>query len=254
MDLGLDGRVYIVSGASSGLGAATAVALAAEGARLVLCSRDETALRAFADSLGAEGRVIAVPGDLADAQLALRLCAAAIGRFGRLDGALISVGGPPPGTTTELSDDQWRGAFESVFLGPLRLARAVVDTADIEGASILFVLSSSVRSPVPGLAASNGLRPGLAMAAKTLADETGLLGIRVNSLLPGRIETNRLRQLDEATGDSDAARAHWESTIPLGRYGQPEEFARVASFVLSPAASYLTGSAIAVDGGLTRAL
>lgn len=253
MDLGLDGRVYILTGASRGLGAACARALVAEGARLVVSSRDERSLDALTTSLDGD-RVIGVPGDLADADVPARLCAAAVGRFGRLDGALISVGGPPAGSTTELTDDQWRAAFESVYLGPLRLARAVVETADIEGASILFVLSTSVRSPVPGLAASNGLRPGLAMAAKTLADENGIHGVRVNSLLPGRIDTDRVRELDQATGEPDGARSRWESTIPLGRYGMPEEFARVAAFVLSPAASYVTGSAIAVDGGLTRAL
>jgi len=253
MDLGLDGRVYIVTGASRGLGAACARELVAEGARLVLCSRDERTLDAFTASLNGE-HVIGVPGDLTDAGLPSRLCAAAIGRFGRLDGALVSVGGPPSGATGDLTDEQWRGAFDSVFLGPMRLARAVVDTADIEGASILFVLSSSVRAPIAGLAASNGLRPGLAMAAKTLADESGGFGVRVNSLLPGRIDTDRVRELDQATGEPDEARSRWELSIPLRRYGMPEEFARVAAFVLSPAASYVTGSAIAVDGGLTRAL
>ncbi len=253
MDLGLDGRVYILTGASRGLGAASARVLVAEGARLVVSSRDERSLDALTSGLGGD-RAIGVPGDLADPDLPSRLCAAAIGRFGRLDGALISVGGPPAGTTAELTDDQWRGAFESIYLGPMRLARAVVDTADIEGASIVFVLSTSVRSPVTGLAASNGLRPGLAMAAKTLADENGIHGVRVNSLLPGRIDTDRVRELDLATGEPEDARARAESGIPLGRYGMPEEFARVAAFVLSPAASYVTGSAIAVDGGLTRAL
>lgn len=253
MDLGLDGRVYIVTGASKGLGAACARALVAEGARLVLCSRDGVRLNALTSTLPGD-RVIGVPGDLADPGLPSRLCGAAIGRFARLDGALVSVGGPPAGGTAELTDEQWRGAFDSVFLGPMRLARAVVDTADIEGASILFVLSTSVRAPIAGLAASNGLRPGLAMAAKTLADESGSFGVRVNSLLPGRIDTDRVRELDEATGEADEARSHWESSIPLRRYGMPEEFARVAAFILSPAASYVTGSTIAVDGGLTRAL
>lgn len=253
MDLGLDGRVYILTGASKGLGAACARALVAEGARLVVSSRDQSRLDAFT-STTPNDQVIGVSGDLADAGLSSRLCAAAIGRFGRLDGALISVGGPPAGGTAELTDDQWRGAFDSVFLGPVRLARSVVDTADIEGASILFVLSTSVRSPVAGLAASNGLRPGLAMVAKTLADENGIHGVRVNSLLPGRIDTDRVRELDAATGDREDARLRSERAIPLGRYGMPEEFARVAAFILSPAASYVTGSAIAVDGGATRAL
>ena len=253
MDLGLDDRVYIVTGASKGRGAATALALAAVGARLVLCSRDEAGLRAMAEQIGDTERVILVPGDLADDSLPSRLCGAAIGRYGRLDGTVISVGGPPAGGTGDVSDAQWRSAFDSVFLGPLRLARAVVDATTIEGSSILFVLSTSVRSPVAGLATSNGLRPGLAMLAKTIADEAGSQGVRVNALLPGRIDTGRVRELDEASGVADARALH-EAQIPLRRYGQPEEFGRVAAFVLSPAASYLTGTVIPVDGGATRAL
>ena len=251
MDLGLVDRVYIVTGASRGLGAATALVLAAEGARLVICSRDQAGLDAVAGQLDPD-RVLVVPGDLADEGLAARLCAAALDRFGQLDGAMISVGGPPGGTTGSLTDEQWRSSFESVFLGPLRLARTVVGATS--AASIVFVLSTSVRAPVPGLASSNGLRPGLAMLAKTIADESGAHGVRVNTLLPGRIDTGRVRELDDATGRPDDARAANVAAIPLGRYGRPEEFARVAAFVLSPAASYLTGIAIAVDGGSTRAL
>jgi 3-oxoacyl-[acyl-carrier protein] reductase len=255
MDLGLTDRVYVVTGASRGLGRAATEQLLAEGARLVLCSRDEEALAAvveLAASLG--GEVLALPGDLSDPELAGRLCAAAMARFGRLDGALISVGGPPAGGTEQVTDAQWRSAFETVFLGPLRLARAVVETTTAEGSSILFVLSTSVRAPIDGLAISNGLRPGLAMVAKTLADEAGPRGVRVNALMPGRVDTDRVRQLDEASGRPASTRRDWEARIPLRRYGQPGEFGRVAAFVLSPAASYLTGAVIPVDGGLTRAL
>ncbi len=137
-----------------------------------------------------------------------------MGRFGQLDGALISVGGPPPGTAMETTEDQWRSAFESVFLGALRTARAVA-TALGDGGSICLVLSSSVRSPIPGLAISNGLRPGLAMVAKTLADELGPRGVRVNGLLPGRIATDRLRELDSlGSGDPEAARARNSAAHP----------------------------------------
>jgi 3-oxoacyl-[acyl-carrier protein] reductase len=254
MDLGLTDRVYIVTGASRGLGWAGAEQLAAEGARLVLCSRDEERLEERARTLGGPERALAVAGDLADPGLPGRLVASANARYGRLDGALVSVGGPPAGGTGDLNDAQWREAFESVFLGPLRLARAVVDATSIEGSSILFVLSTSVRAPIAGLAASNGIRPGLAMVAKTMADEVGHRGIRVNALMPGRIDTDRVRELDSAAADPEENRRHWESMIPLRRYGQPTEFGRVATFALSPAASYLTGTVIPVDGGLTRAL
>jgi len=130
----------------------------------------------------------------------------------------------------------------------------VVDATSIEGSSILFVLSTSVRSPISGLATSNGIRPGLAMVAKTLADEVGHRGIRVNALMPGRIDTDRIRELEGGAPDPAEARRQAEAAIPLRRLGQPVEFGRVATFVLSPAASYLTGMVIPVDGGATRAL
>ncbi len=195
VDLQLRDRVYIVSGASGGLGLATAQALVDEGARLVT----------------------------------------------------------PAGTVMDSDEQDWRDAFESVFLGGLRIARAVA-SAGGEGTSIAFVLSSSVKSPIDGLAISNGLRPGLGMIAKTLADELGPKGIRVNGLLPGRIATDRLTELDGRFSDPAKVRAAAEKNIPLRRYGEPREFGRVAAFVLSPVASYLTGAMIPVDGGALRTL
>jgi 3-oxoacyl-[acyl-carrier protein] reductase len=171
--------------------------------------------------------------------------------YGRLDGALVSVGGPPAGPALSLTDEQWRSAFDSVFLGAVRLARAVVGALPADGGSLAFVLSSSVKAPITGLAASNGLRPGLAMLAKTMADELGPHGVRVNGLMPGRVLTGRIRELD---GDDPAVAERIAAGIPLRRYGDPAEFGRVAAFLLSPAASYVTGAMVPVDGGAVRAL
>lgn len=256
MDLQLRDRVFIVTGGSRGLGRASAEALVAEGARVVLSGRSQESLDAAAAALDAvAGRRVAVGvvADNAERETPRRLLAAAQDAFGRTDGALISVGGPPKGPVTDISDDQWSAAFEAVFLGAVRLAREI-GAALPAGGSLGLVLSSSVRAPLPEMAISNGLRPGLAMVAKTLADELGPRGVRVNGLLPGRIATERVAELDASTGDPEAARRAAEASIPLGRYGAPEEFGAVAAFVLSPAASFLTGVMLPVDGGLLRAL
>ncbi|HEY3682092.1 MAG TPA: SDR family oxidoreductase [Streptosporangiaceae bacterium] len=253
MDLGLQDRVYVVTGGSRGLGRACADALVAEGARVVVAARDADAVRRAAEELGTENAA-GVAADNADPAAPARLIATARERFGRVDGALISVGGPPGGATADITDDQWHAAFDSVFLGAVRIATEVAAAVG-DGGSLAFILSSSVRVPLPGLAISNGLRPGLAGVAKTMANELGPRGIRVNTLIPGSIATDRLRELATMKGqDYDEVRRKSEARIPLGRYGDPAEMGRVAAFVLSPAASYVTGSTINVDGGIIPAI
>lgn len=252
MDLGLRDRVYLVTGASRGLGRAAAEVLVTEGAKVVVSGRSARSVEAATKELGAEAAT-GVTADNADPATPNRLVQAALTTYGRLDGALISVGGPATGAVLDVTDEQWRSAFDAVFLGAVRLARTTAE-ALAAGGSLALVLSTSVKQPISGLAVSNGLRPGLAMVAKTLADELGPRGIRVNGLLPGRVETERVRELDGATDDPSATRARAVATIPLRRYGDPAEFGRAAAFLLSPAASYVTGVMLPVDGGATRAL
>ena len=252
MDLGLAARTYIVTGGSSGLGRATVDALVADGANVVVSGRHEDTVRQAVTELGAE-QVSGVVADNADPATPQRLVAEARNRFGRLDGALISVGGPPTGSVLDTSDEDWTRAYESVFLGAVRLGREICAALG-EGGALAFVLSSSVKAPIGGLAISNGLRPGLAMVAKTLADEAGPRGVRVNGLLPGRVETDRVRFLDGQSEDPEAARQANAAAIPLRRYGQPVEFGRAAAFLLSPAASFISGVMLPVDGGMLRSL
>ncbi|MDT0573907.1 SDR family oxidoreductase [Streptomyces sp. DSM 3412] len=247
MDLGLKDRVYIVTGATRGLGNAVARELVADGAKVVVTGREEESAGAAAAALGVNA--VGVAADNADPEAAERLIAAAREHFGRFDGILVSVGGPAPGFVADNTDEQWTTAFESVFLGAVRLARAAAAELG-EGGVIGFVLSGSVHEPIPGLTISNGLRPGLAGFAKSLSDELGPRGIRVVGLLPARIDTDRVRELDGMSADPEATRAAHESRIPLRRYGRPEEFGRAGAFLLSPAASYLTGIMLPVDGGM----
>jgi 3-oxoacyl-[acyl-carrier protein] reductase len=251
VDLGLAGRTYVLTGASRGLGFATAQCLVSDGARVVIAARDPVRLEQAVGTLGP--RAVGVPSDLADPAGAELLVRTAVERLGRLDGALISVGGPPPGSAASTGDEQWRQSFETVFLGAVRIARSVANRL-ADGGAIGFVLSTSAKVPVPGLGISNGLRPGLLGVAKDMADEYGPRGIRVVSLLPGRILTDRSKELFEASDDPERARSALEGAVPLRRIGEPAEFGRVAAFLLSPAASYLTGIAVAVDGGAMRAL
>ena len=253
MDLGLGGRGYLLTGASRGLGFATARALVDDGARVLVSSRSAGSVDAAVTSLGGAPAAHGLAADLADAGAASALVEAATARLGRVDGALVSVGGPAPGSVLEVSEDEWRAAFEAVLLGTVRLVKALVPVLG-DGAAIGLVLSSSVREPLGHLAISNALRPGLAMTAKALADELGPRGIRVLGLLPGRIATDRVVEIDGRSPDPEATRQASEATIPLRRYGRPEEFGRVAAFALSPAASYVTGTMIPVDGGALRSL
>ncbi|MFD5339677.1 SDR family oxidoreductase [Streptomyces hawaiiensis] len=246
MDLGLKDRVYVVTGATRGLGNATARELVADGAKVVVSGRDEKSVAEAAAELGPNAVGVAV--DNADPEAAARLIGAAREHFGRFNGVLVSVGGPPAGFVADNTDEQWQTAFESVFLGAVRLARSAA--AEMAAGGVIgFVLSGSVYEPIPGLTISNGLRPGLAGFAKSLSDELGPRGIRVVGVLPGRIDTDRVRQLDALSADPEATRAASESRIPLRRYGAPQEFGRVAAFLMSPAASYLTGVMVPVDGG-----
>ncbi len=171
--------------------------------------------------------------------------------YGGFDGILVSVGGPPAGDVAATTDAQWAAAFESVFLGAVRLARAAA--ADLPAGGVIgFVLSGTAHEPAPGMAISDGLRPGLAGFAKSLADEVGPRGIRVVGVLPGRIATDRMRDLDGLAPAPDARRTANEAAIPLRRYGTPEEFGRAGAFLLSPAASYVSGVMVSLDGGARR--
>jgi 3-oxoacyl-[acyl-carrier protein] reductase len=256
MDLGLGGRSFVVGGGARGLGRATADVLVAEGASVLLLGRNAEALTAACSSLGE--RAAWAEGDMADPGFAATVRAAVDARFGgSLDGMLMNAGGPRPGDVLSLSDDDWRGAYEVLIGGPIRMLRQLLPLMG-DGSSVAWVGSSSWRQPIAGLDASNVFRPGVAALVKVLARELAP-AVRFIGLAPGRIDTDRLRSLDssraERTGDSlDEVRAASEAEIPMGRYGSPEEFGRVAAFLLSPAASYVSGSTVQVDGALITAL
>lgn len=253
MDLGLRDRAYVLTGASRGLGFAAARVLVAEGARVVLTGRDGTAVRAAAAELGGAAVAVGIEADNADPAAGTRAVDAAREAFGRVDGALVSGPSPRPGHLRDVTEQDWRAGFESVFLRALGIGRTVADATG-PGGSIVFVLATTARAPIARLAISSGLRPGLAMAAKLLADELGPAGIRVNSLLPGRVTTDSLLEIDSATGapGTDPPGGRSRDAAALGRDSTPQEFATLAAFVLSPAASYLTGSSIVMDGGALR--
>jgi 3-oxoacyl-[acyl-carrier protein] reductase len=249
VNLEVEGKLFVVCGASRGLGRAVAETLLAEGARVHVVARNPDA-----EALGP-----GATGSAADLSTSAGVATVATWAHanGPIDGVLVNGGGPPAGRALELSEEQWQLAFSLLLLGPLRLLRELSDDL-ADPSSVLFVTSSSVRQPIPALDTSNVLRPAVAALVKTLAIQLAPR-TRVNSLAPGRFDTDRVRELDRgrasAAGISlEEQRARTSAAIPLGRYGEPGEFGRLAAFLLSPAASYVNGAAIQADGGLVTSI
>jgi len=252
----------MVGGASKGLGYAVARALAAEGATVAMASRDESVLRRAADTIRAEtgNRVLPVAADLSRADAIQAWHAATLKEFGGIDGVFCNTGGPPAGAAMTFDDAAWQAAFDLLLMSVVRTVRLVAPSIEARGGGAILVgTSSSVKEPIPHLALSNVLRAGVTSLAKTLSLELAAKKIRVNTLIPGRIATDRLRHLDEvmATREGISIQEHRDraqATVPLGRYGEPDEFGRVGTFLLSNAASYITGASVQVDGGLIGGL
>ena len=258
MDLKLSGKVAMVGGGSKGLGLAVARALAGEGARVSIASRNRESIGRAAAAISTD--VLATTADLASAADIERWHQATIDRFGGIDLLFTNAGGPPAGRALDFGDAAWQSAFELLVLSVVRQVRLVVPSMQQRGGgAILMSTSSAVKEPIPNIALSNVLRASVAALAKTLALELASDGIRVNQLIPGRIGTDRVGEIDainarKAGISPDEQKRRSVSTIPLGRYGEPEEFGKMAAFLLSDAAAYVTGASVQVDGGLVKGL
>jgi 3-oxoacyl-[acyl-carrier protein] reductase len=256
MNLGLKGKVAMVAGASRGLGFAVARALAAEGVRVSISSRNAEAIAAAAGRM--EGDVFAMAADVLSGEAIARWHQATIDRFGGLDLLFTNCGGPPAGATLAFDDAAWHKAFELILLSAVRMIRLAVPSMVARGGgSIVLPTSSAVKEPIANIALSNALRSSVASLAKTLAVELAGQKIRVNHLVPGRIATDRVEEIDAINAKKagigvEEQRKRMFATIPMSRYGDPQEFANAAVFLLSDAASYITGASLQVDGGMIR--
>jgi 3-oxoacyl-[acyl-carrier protein] reductase len=257
MDLGLNGRVALVAAASRGLGKAVAMALAEEGARVAIFSRRLEAIEAAAAEIRSRSGVEILPlaADVNRPEDLEQVVDAAVERFGRLDILVNNAGGPPPGTFDSLDEEQWQHAVNLTLLSAVRLTRLALPYLRMQGGGRIINLTSiSTREPIPNLLLSNAIRAAVAGWSKTLAAELAPENILVNCVAPGRIDTERVMELDEVNAERqgrpvDEVRRSNEAAIPLGRYGRPEEFAAAVAFLTSERASYITGITLYVDGG-----
>lgn len=262
MDLGLKGKVALVAAASQGLGKAVATGFASEGCRVAICARNQEALDATAREIeeGTEAEMLAVRADVSQAKDIENLVARTIERFGGIDILVSNAGGPPTGPFVELGEEEWQQAISLTLLSAARLARAVISTMRTRGGgSIIFMTSFAAKEPTDNVLLSNSLRAAVHGLSKTLANELGPLGIRVNAVMPGWILTDRMHEVvrsqAERAGQSlEQALQARATSNPLRRLGQPEEFANLVVFLASERASYITGASVPVDGGYLRAL
>jgi 3-oxoacyl-[acyl-carrier protein] reductase len=262
MELGLKGKRAIVMAASRGLGYASALGLAREGCRLIICSRDQARIEAAAAAITKEtgAEVRALVADVSSGSEARRLVDAAVSAYGGLEIVVHNAGGPPAGETLQMTDEQWQKAFEQNLLSFTRIVGAAAPEMKKAGyGRVLTIASSSIKQPIPNLALSNALRAGVWGIAKTLSRELAPQGILVNVIAPGRIDTERIAELDQANAQKSGksiedVRKTSIAGIPIGRLGRPEELANLVVFLASAAGSYITGQAITVDGAAGNAL
>lgn len=261
MDLGLKGKVAMVGGASRGLGYAVAEALAREGARVSISSSTQASIEEAGKRLASTGSdVLAMPVDVRNGDQIAAWGQQTIERFGGVDLLFTNAGGPPSGAAVSFDDAAWQNAIDLLLFSTLRMVRiAVPSMKQRGGGSILMSTSASVKEPIPNLGLSTVLRASVSALSKTLALELAADKIRVNQIIPGRIDTDRVKQLDEIAGKkqgitAEQAKAKSIGTIPMGRYGDAAEYGRVAAFILSDAAAYMTGSTVQVDGGLIKSV
>jgi 3-oxoacyl-[acyl-carrier protein] reductase len=262
MDLGLRGRTAIVAAASKGLGKGVARALAAEGANVVMFSRDDAAIQAAASEVraaaGSGAQVVGLVANVTSAADLERVVQTTVERFGGVDILFNNAGGPKPGMFDSLTDDDWQSAFELNLLSAIRLTRLCLPHMRAKHwGRVITSTSSSVKQPIPNLMLSNAVRSATTAWSKTLSDQVAQDGVTVNTLAPGRIDTERIRQIDDDLAQRQGRRrAEVErdslATIPVRRYGRPEEFGAAAAFLASEPASYITGITLLVDGGLFR--
>lgn len=261
MDLGLKGKVALLTGASRGLGFAAAEILAQEGVDIAINSRDEKLLSKAGNKLAQYGtRVVSLPGDVTDPQEAERLIGGTLAILGKLDLLFTNAGGPPPGSFESFDDQDWQHAIDLSFMSHVRLIKAALPfLRRSEAPAVLTVTSISVKQPIPNLVLSNSIRAATVGLTKTLALELGNDGIRFNSILPSWTQTERVENLlaDRAQRNGTSLKEEIQAQndqSPLGRMAKPEEFGKAAAFLLSPAASYITGVMLTVDGGTYKGL
>lgn len=262
MNLELQGKVVVVAAASKGLGKAVAELYASEGASVAICGRNQQTIDAAAEDIRARtnAKVLAVEADVSTEAGIKGFIEATVAEFGRIDTLVCNAGGPAPGTFSDVDEDKWAAGVQLTLMSAVRLIRfALPKLKKSDAGRIIFMSSSSIKQPIPALILSNTLRLGLMGMAKTLADELAADGIMVNTIGPGRFDTDRVRGLDKGRAEKagisyDDQRALTQRDIGIGRYGQAKEFAKIVVFLGSPANTYITGQAMLVDGGLVKAL